>query len=1334
MKRVLKIIFVVASSLLAGLILTLLSVLLLIIGTENGTQFAWQRAKAFLPDTVEINAIEGRLAGPLEIRGLKIKDTGFHLELDKVELEWTPSRLLWRVLDVESIALEGLRYTQLETVPPKSKEESTPVKLPEEISLPLDVRLGKVSLRDFEFRSQPDNAPIVIVSAILSVLADKHGVDISSLKIESPLFTVEGRTSLTTDRNYPVKGELQWQVPVPDYPAVSGHTLLSGSLRELIITQSIAKPYDVQGRVLLRNPVENLAFEVELNVNPLQLQALNKDLPPMTVQLAATGKGDPSDIAFNLNGWAEDPGLGRVNAVLDGGLKSKTVTIDALKVSVPGQPARMTASGQIEIADELELDLTIDWQQLQWPLKGNPLIISPRGSVKLTGSPEKLHAGLDVAIGDTGKIEGKAYRENEVVDFTLDWHDLQWPLQQPTVKSSKGHITVGGKINAYSLRMLANVDVPEHSDARLLLEGQGSQEALSLSRIDINMLEGKLEGKANLSWKPELKGNVDLVGRGLNPGAILKDWPGKLNFSLSAQGGIRDDLPSLQLQQVSVQGQLRGYQVALDAAGTYEENLTTLKRLAVSSGSTKLEVSGTVSDMLDVIWQVHSEDLGTLLPNAKGRIHGNGMLAGPVKRPRVAATLTAEGLVYTDYRLNSLNLDADIDLTGKTHSKLSLTIEDGNAAGVELRNISVNGLGNAGAHTLTLAADTASGQADIALQGELENPWQQDMIWNFRLNQATLKYPDLDGWVLQKPSSGQITDGQAMLAESCWQSGEALLCLKGHQSKEKNQADFVLTDLPFSYVSHYLPPDIDLQGSLSGNGTFNQSGQQDPSVNIDLKTSAVRLLSHDLNEEQGKNALIIAFQPGDIHLQMQQGGLQAGMELPLSKTDGLALQATISPGQDSLMKRPLKGQITTEIQNLDFIADLIPEVQAFTGRLTGNMAIAGSLESPVLKGRLALVEGAAKLERPGLNLKDIKVELTGEGDSGIRLTAHAVSEGGELNIDGSSDLRGKDAKADIRVKGENFRVINTFEAQVDASPNLTITLSENRINVGGEVVIPNAQITLKTLPESAVNASDDQVIIKSEEPETASGTTGREMYASVRTILGDNVNFNGFGLKARIQGSILAVEKPGEPTTGSGELKIVDGEYRAYGQGLVIEKGRVLFSGGPINQPGLDVRAVRRPKEGITVGVQVRGNLRQPDFKLFSDPSMTQGNQLSYLVLGRPMSETSGGEGSALSQASLALGLKGGNAVAAKIGGKLGLDQFGVESSEAGADSDPEKASFVVGKYLSPKLYVSYGLGLFDPISTLRVKYALSSHWKLVSNSSSEASGGDVLYTIETGK
>jgi translocation and assembly module TamB len=456
--------------------------------------------------------------------------------------------------------------------------------------------------------------------------------------------------------------------------------------------------------------------------------------------------------------------------------------------------------------------------------------------------------------------------------------------------------------------------------------------------------------------------------------------------------------------------------------------------------------------------------------------------------------------------------------------------------------------------------------------------------------------------------------------------------------------------------------------------------------------------------------------------------------LPLSKTEGIGLQAAIPAGPGPLTERSLKGQITTEIQNLDFIADLIPDVQNLDGSLKGNVALGGSLASPVLQGRLALVKGAAKLESPGLNLENIGVELTGEGDGRIRLSAHAASGQGELKIDGAADLRGKATDAEIKVKGQNFRVINTLEARVDASPDITIALRGNRIDVEGEVVIPKAQIKLKTLPKSAVQVSGDQVIIESEEQEEAGKATGRELVGRVRIILGNEVRFNGFGLDARFEGNILAVEKPGEPTTGSGELKILDGEYRAYGQGLVIEKGRVLFAGGPINQPGLDVRAVRRPAVGIVVGVQVSGNLKQPDFTLFSDPTMSQSDQLSYLVLGRPLSGTSDSEGSALSQAALALSLKGGDTVAREIGDKLGLDQFGLKTEEAGSNTTSEQASFVIGKYLTPKLYVSYGRGLFHPVSTTQLQYAISSRWKLKTESSSIASGGDVIYTIETGK
>ena len=77
------------------------------------------------------------------------------------------------------------------------------------------------------------------------------------------------------------------------------------------------------------------------------------------------------------------------------------------------------------------------------------------------------------------------------------------------------------------------------------------------------------------------------------------------------------------------------------------------------------------------------------------------------------------------------------------------------------------------------------------------------------------------------------------------------------------------------------------------------------------------------------------------------------------------------------------------------------------------------------------------------------------------------------------------------------------------------------------------------------------------------------------------------------------------------------------------------------------------------------------------------------------------------------------------------LDTFGIETDPDDAASE---AAFVIGKYLTPSLYVSYGIGLLDPVKTVKLRYEISKRWRLVTESSSAASGGDVFYNIERGR
>jgi len=98
----------------------------------------------------------------------------------------------------------------------------------------------------------------------------------------------------------------------------------------------------------------------------------------------------------------------------------------------------------------------------------------------------------------------------------------------------------------------------------------------------------------------------------------------------------------------------------------------------------------------------------------------------------------------------------------------------------------------------------------------------------------------------------------------------------------------------------------------------------------------------------------------------------------------------------------------------------------------------------------------------------------------------------------------------------------------------------------------------------------------------------------------------------------------------------------------------------------------------------------------------------------------------------MALGMQGGDFLAKNIGRHIGVDEIGVETAPSTTGTD--QAALVLGKYLSSKLYVSYGLGLFEPISTVKLQYFISNKWKLVTESSGVRAGGDTFYTLERGK
>src|SRR3546814_21136971 len=85
---------------------------------------------------------------------------------------------------------------------------------------------------------------------------------------------------------------------------------------------------------------------------------------------------------------------------------------------------------------------------------------------------------------------------------------------------------------------------------------------------------------------------------------------------------------------------------------------------------------------------------------------------------------------------------------------------------------------------------------------------------------------------------------------------------------------------------------------------------------------------------------------------------------------------------------------------------------------------------------------------------------------------------------------------------------------------------------------------------------------------------------------------------------------------------------------------------------------------------------------------MPQQQQLAWLVLGRPLNDTaSAGDKSMVGNAATSLGLAGGEWLAQQLGSKIGIDEITVGAKPGETN---EQAMFTVGKYLSPKLFISY--------------------------------------------
>jgi translocation and assembly module TamB len=344
-------------------------------------------------------------------------------------------------------------------------------------------------------------------------------------------------------------------------------------------------------------------------------------------------------------------------------------------------------------------------------------------------------------------------------------------------------------------------------------------------------------------------------------------------------------------------------------------------------------------------------------------------------------------------------------------------------------------------------------------------------------------------------------------------------------------------------------------------------------------------------------------------------------------------------------------------------------------------------------------------------------------NTGLRFRGQGRAGEGQLEADGPLTWRGGESKGELRVRGQNLLVADLPEYRVVASPDLHFQVDGKRLDVAGNVKIPSARVQPAQLT-GAVKASDDARYV-GEHPAERAGTF--VVHSEVRIDMGDDVRVDAFGLQGRIVGGVGTTVHTAETPIGRGELSVDEGRYEAYGQKLEINRGRLLFDATPLDDPGLDIEA-RRRIETTEVGVNVRGTLQEPRLTFFSDPSMTQSQIMSYLLTGKSVDSITGAETKSISAASDSLALQGGGFLASQLGRRIGIEEVGVESTVNSAGE--ANTALVLGKFLSPRLFISYGISLTESINTLKLRYTISDKWVLKTEAG-ENQSADIEFATE---
>ncbi|WP_417910738.1 translocation/assembly module TamB domain-containing protein [Candidatus Electronema sp. PJ] len=1349
--------------------------LVFLLSTEMGLQVLLRSANQLAGPYFSAEQAEGRLLDHWRLRNIRIQiKNAVAISLDDFSMRWNPKALLYdRALHIRQIAAHGLIVRILDS-DKKDKKAHKWIVLPK-IHLPLGLQLDELRVAKSKIVAEDGKDALLIHTLLLQGAAHDDQAELIRLKAETSQFSADLRGKVQFNGAWPVQVGGNWRVPDHGINELVGTVAAQGDFDKVAVSATMTSPAKVTLKGRVTNIFNDLHWQAAAETGHFSLRDIKVDVPVngnlRIVQAAGTVKSYGGVLAAEIHhqGYPTVQAEAKVTAADYTGLKVDYLTVrhEAAELLLRGDmhwkggfswqaelkgkeldPALVAAgpgkiNGQIRSNGKLakgKQELYLSLEEIQGELRGLPFKLGGKLALvdkSLTIDGLALHSGSSKV-----QINGKVATD-KTIDLAVQ---AEAPHLGEFLPGSSGAAQLKGTVvgnfaqaalqlnlNGSGLRLqerkLPDLQADLRADLSLRKENSGLHVhdfrllADGKSALNIN---GQLGWTNGLSWQAEVKAAE------LDPALIVPDWPGTINAELHSQGHKSAAKLIAEIQLDTLTGKLRGFPLIGSGKAKLDGKALTVDALRLQSGSTYVQLNGKgdPEKELALTFKAGSQDLASLAPAAGGKFQLEGAISGSPQQPSLSLTANGTQLRMQEYSLKELKaaVKADLSPSGQVDAEIKAT--DIQVKQQAISEVKLRLKGSAEQHRLDFAATGSPGTVQLVAAGG----WQEQK-WQGQLVELELINKQFGTWKTEKAADLTLSAASCALSGFALVQDKARAAVNGQWQKASGwQAQSQLDHLSLALLKQWqipVPENFpEMQGVLAVSAAAQGQGRVPQQAELTLALPELALTAENYDEDDGKTTW--RWQNNHLSAQLKDNTLRLTGQTKFQDGSTAVLEATANNCGDfsKLEQMQLAGLLTVNIMDIAPLTQLTGYTVQTQGGFGGVIDLRGTAARPQLDGHLALkkgvqAEGKIHLPAAGINLHKLQLAVAGDG-SNNQLDVIADSGQGRIRVSGEINRQpGQPLAADFTIKGENFQAVALPEYQIVLSPDLRLAYNGKGTVLTGTLLVPKARIAPLGFSGAAASSKDVVVIDGEEKPLENS----LPFSAAIAVELGQEVAVDAFGIKGFLDGGLKINAKPDQIVTALGALSLRETSVAFEGVALQLNEGRIFYQGGPIDNPGLDIRASKKVNR-VEAGIHLTGSVDDMNIKLFSDTPMEDSEILSWLLSGQNGVSSSKGD-TALSPAAAALSKMGGGALLKSVNPLGVVDMEDFVDLSIGGGKEASDVSLVMSKEIYKDLYISYGKDLTGEGGSFKARYDLKYGFSVESETTSKTTGADLIWSLE---